>query len=154
MCHSTFATDVLPPQPPCSPHDHMICLFTEHPFTFCAYIMMCNQMCMPESSPWTFTQNICTVQSSIMNASCINMPTQTGAEQEVADRKVQELLMKTYAGLSAFILTVMAPGMEDWNRFWCQHWRFSGLQDHFSLRIFTEKCHISIKSVELMRWGQ
>lgn len=48
-----------------------------------------------------------------MNASCINIPTQTGAEQEVADKKVQELLMKTYTGLRAFILTVMALGMED-----------------------------------------
>lgn len=48
-----------------------------------------------------------------MNASCINIPAQSGAEQEVADKKTQQLLMKTDAGLSAFILTVMAPGSED-----------------------------------------
>lgn len=72
---------------------------------------------MPDSSPSTFTQNICSVQSSILNASSINIPTQTGAEQEVANKEVQELLMKTHVGLSAFILTVMAPGMEDRNRF-------------------------------------
>lgn len=52
-----------------------------------------------------------------MNASCINIPTQTGAEQEVADKEAQELLMKTYAGLSALILTVMAPEVEVGNRF-------------------------------------
>lgn len=60
-----------------------------------------------------FTQNICALQSSIMNASCINIPTQTEAEQEVAyKRKEQELFMTTPPGLSACVLTVMAPGMD------------------------------------------
>lgn len=109
----------------------MIWLFAEHPVTFCAFLMLCDWMCMPESSPWIFTQNICTVQSSIMNASSINIPTQTGAEQEVANKEAQELLMKTHAGLSAFILAVMAPGMEDRNRIWCQPWHFVAFKTIF-----------------------
>lgn len=45
-----------------------------------------------------------------MNGSCINIPTQTEAEQEVAyKRKEQELFMTTPSGLSACILTVIAP---------------------------------------------
>ena len=60
-----------------------------------------------------FTQNICALQSSIMNASCINIPTQTEAEQEVAYKKrEQELFMTTPPGLSVPVLTVMAPGMD------------------------------------------
>lgn len=59
-----------------------------------------------------------------MNASSINIPTQTGAEQEVPNKEAQELLMKTHAGLSAFILAVMAPGQEDRNRFLCQPGHF------------------------------
>lgn len=48
-----------------------------------------------------------------MNASCINIPTQTEAEQEVAyKRKEQELFMTTPPGLSVCVLTVMAPGMD------------------------------------------
>lgn len=142
----SFAADGFPHTPPCSPHGHMISLFTEHPFTFCAYIMMCNQMCMPESSPWTFTQNICTVQSSIMNASCINIPTQTGAEQEVADKEAQELLMKTYAGLSALILTVMALEMEVCNIFWCQHWCLLAFSSFF-LHILPQRSAKSLSKV-------
>lgn len=47
-----------------------------------------------------------------MNASCINISTQTEAEQEVANKKKkQELFMTTPPGLSARVLTVMAPGM-------------------------------------------
>lgn len=60
-----------------------------------------------------FTQNICALQSLIMNASCINIPTQTEAEQEVAyKRKEQELFMTTPPGLSACVLTVMVSGMD------------------------------------------
>ncbi len=48
-----------------------------------------------------------------MNASCINIPTQTEAEQEVAYKKKElELFMTTPPGLSAPVLTVMAPGMD------------------------------------------
>lgn len=47
-----------------------------------------------------------------MNGLCINIPTQTGAEQEVAYKKEQELFMTTTPGLSVPILTVMAPGMD------------------------------------------
>lgn len=48
-----------------------------------------------------------------MNASCINIPTQTEAEQEVAYQKKElELFMTTPPGLSARVLTVMAPGMD------------------------------------------
>lgn len=65
-----------------------------------------------------FTQNICALQSSIMNASCINIPTQTEAEQEVANKKKeQELFMTTPPGLSVRVLTVMASGMDASNRF-------------------------------------
>lgn len=80
-----------------------------------------------------FTQNICAPQSSIMNASCINILTQTEAQQEVAYKKEQELFMTTPPGLSACVLTVMAPGMDA-----CQteidffvDVKFSGLQGHF-----------------------
>ena len=60
-----------------------------------------------------FAQNICALQSLIMNASCINIPTQTEAEQEVAyKRKEQELFITTPPGLSACVLTVMAPGVD------------------------------------------
>lgn len=48
-----------------------------------------------------------------MNVSCINIPTQTVSEQEVDyKRKEQELFMTTPPGLSACVLTVMAPGMD------------------------------------------
>lgn len=60
-----------------------------------------------------FTQNIRALQSSIMNTSCINIPTQTEAEQEVAYKKKElELFMTTPTGLSARVLTVMAPRMD------------------------------------------
>lgn len=48
-----------------------------------------------------------------MNASCINIPTQTEAEQEVAYKgKERELFMATPPGLSVCALTVMARGMD------------------------------------------
>lgn len=47
-----------------------------------------------------------------MNGLCINIPTQRGVEQEVAYKKEQELFMTTPPGLSAPVLTVMAPGMD------------------------------------------
>lgn len=62
--------------------------------------------------PQMFTRNISALHSSIMNGLCMNIPTRTGAEQEVAYKKEQELFMMTTPGLSAPILTVMAPGMD------------------------------------------
>lgn len=47
-----------------------------------------------------------------MNASCINISTQTEAEQEAYKKKELELFMTTHPGLSACVLTVMAPGMD------------------------------------------
>lgn len=48
-----------------------------------------------------------------MNASHINIPTQTEVEQEVAYKKQEmELFMTTPPSLSARVLTVMAPGMD------------------------------------------
>lgn len=59
-----------------------------------------------------FTQNISALQSSIINASCINIPTQTDVGQEAAYKKEQELFMMTPLGLSAHVLSVMVPGMD------------------------------------------
>lgn len=57
---------------------------------------------MFESSVKMIKKNICAPLSSIINASCINIPTQTGVEEEVAyERKEQELFMRTPPGLSA-----------------------------------------------------
>lgn len=68
---------------------------------------------MFESSLQMFSHNIGALQSSIMNASCINIPTQTEAEQEVVcKKKEQELFMTTPPRLSASVLTVMASGMD------------------------------------------
>lgn len=69
-----------------------------------------------------------------MKGSCINIPTQTEARQEVACKEEQELFMTTPPGLSASILTLMVP----WNRrfSWTEiefvvDVTFSGLQGHF-----------------------
>lgn len=56
-----------------------------------------------------FPQNICALQSSIMNGSCIRIPTLKVAKEGVAyERKGQELFMT----LMESVLTIMSTGMD------------------------------------------
>lgn len=96
--HSLFGSLVL-----CSPRDCLIQLSVERLFTFCAYVMMGVERGSLTHPFWMSTRNIWALQCSIMNVSCINIPTQSEEEQEAGHkRKNRELFMTTPPGLGLF----------------------------------------------------